>query len=196
MIQMAPTFARHAAINRTTGEYGPSITDPSCYYDASTQRWFQVVLTLDRVGTTSELSGTNHLDIAVSQTANPTGAWNIYRLPVQNNGTQGTPDHGCSDGFCLGDYPHIGADAHAIFLTTNEFSLFGPGFYGAQIYAISKQALATGAKACFNSKMDREGEVCWMTRPVSVGHSMATVSDKGEKLTVTRVKYTPLKMPK
>ena len=134
-----------AAINRTTGAYGPSITDPSCYYDAGTQRWFQIVLTLDRIGTTSSLAGTNHLDIAVSQTADPTGAWNIYHLPVQNNGTQGTPDHGCSAGFCLGDYPHIGADAHAIFLTTNEFSLFGPGFYGAQIYAISKQALVSGA---------------------------------------------------
>jgi len=134
-----------AAINRSTGAYGPEITDPSCYYDASTQRWFQVALTLDRIGTTSSLAGTNHLDIAVSQTADPTGAWNIYHLPVQNNGTQGTPDHGCAGGFCLGDYPHIGADAHAIFLTTNEFSLFGSGFYGAQIYAISKQALASGA---------------------------------------------------
>ncbi|WP_424681237.1 hypothetical protein [Frateuria sp. YIM B11624] len=133
-----------AAINRTTGAYGPSITDPSCYYDADTRRWFHVVLTLDRVGTTSALSGTNHLDLAVSQTADPTGAWTIYHLPVQNNGTDGTPDHGCSEGFCLGDYPHIGADAHAIFLTTNEFSLFGPGFYGAQIYAISKQALVAG----------------------------------------------------
>jgi hypothetical protein len=133
------------AIDRSTGAYGPEITDPSCYYDASTQRWFQVALTLDRIGTTSSLAGTNHLDIAVSQTPDPTGAWNIYHLPVQNNGTQGTPDHGCSLGFCLGDYPHIGADAHAIFLTTNEFSLFGSGFYGAQIYAISKRALVSGA---------------------------------------------------
>lgn len=135
------------AINRTTGAYGPSITDPTCYYDAGTQRWFHVVLTLDRIGTSSALSGANHLDIAVSQTANPTGAWTIYRLPVQNNGTQGTPDHGCAGGFCLGDYPHIGADSHAIFLTTNEFALFDDGFYGAQIYAISKQALASGAAA-------------------------------------------------
>lgn len=134
-----------AAINRSTGAYGPSITDPSCYYDASTKRWFQVVLTLDRVGTTSALSGTNHLDIAVSQTADPTGAWTIYQLPVQNNGTQGTPNHGCAGGYCLGDYPHIGADANAIFLTTNEFSLFDDGFYGAQIYAISKQALVSGS---------------------------------------------------
>lgn len=130
-----------AAINRSTGATGPEITDPSCYYDAATQRWFQVVLTLDRIGTTSALAGTNHLDIAVSQTANPTGAWTIYHLPVQNNGADGTPDHGCTGGFCLGDYPHIGADANAIFLTTNEFALFGSGFYGAQIYAISKRAL-------------------------------------------------------
>ncbi len=134
-----------AAINRTTGKYGPSITDPSCYYDVDTQRWFQVVLTLDRVGTSSALAGTNHIDIAVSQTADPRGAWKIYRLPVQNNGTQGTPDHGCDQGFCLGDYPHIGADANAFFVTTNEFSLFGDGFYGAQIYALSKRALASGA---------------------------------------------------
>lgn len=134
-----------AAINRSTRAFGPSITDPSCYYDAGTRRWFQVVLTLDRIGTSSSLAGTNHLDIAVSQTADPTGAWTIYHLPVQNNGTQGTPDHGCAGGFCLGDYPHIGADDNAIFLTTNEFALFGSGFNGAQIYAISKKALVSGA---------------------------------------------------
>src|SRR4051812_28662669 len=133
-----------AAINRANGRNGPKVTDPSCYYDADTQRWFQVVLTLDRAGTTSSLAGPNHLDIAVSQTADPTGAWNLYMLPVQNDGTHGTPNHGCALRYCLGDYPHIGADANAFFVTTNEFSLFGSGFYGAQIYAISKRALASG----------------------------------------------------
>ena len=131
-----------AAINRANGRRGPSITDPVCHYDADTHRFYHVVLTLDHVGTTRRLSGKNYLDIAVSQTSDPTGAWNIYRLPVHNNGSDGTPDHGCNGGFCLGDYPHIGADANAIFLTTNEFALFGDGFYGAQIYAISKRALA------------------------------------------------------
>jgi hypothetical protein len=136
-----------AAINRTTNplQFGPEITDPVCYFDQQTQRWFHVVLTLDRVGTTSALAGPNHLDIAVSQTSSPLGAWTIYQLPVQNNGTQGTPDHQCAGGFCLGDYPHIGADANGIYLTTNEFALFAPGFIGAQIYAISKQALVTGS---------------------------------------------------
>ena len=48
-----------------------------------------------------------------------------------------------------------------------------------------------GDKACFTSAMTKEGEVCWTTKPVEVGQSMDTVSDKGEKLTVTRVAYAP-----
>jgi len=53
-----------------------------------------------------------------------------------------------------------------------------------------------GDKACFTSLMTKEGEVCWTTKPLKVGQSMDTVSDKGEKLTVTRVAYKPLEMPK
>jgi hypothetical protein len=51
-------------------------------------------------------------------------------------------------------------------------------------------------KACFTSLMTKDGEVCWTTKPVKVGQSMKTTSDKGEKLTVTRVAYSPLHMPK
>src|SRR5215471_1567602 len=31
-------------------------------------------------------------------------------------------------------------------------------------------------KACFTSAMTKEGEVCWTTLPVKIGHSMNTVS--------------------
>jgi|SRR5690242_18312466 len=51
-------------------------------------------------------------------------------------------------------------------------------------------------KVCFTSAMTNDGEVCWTTKPVNVGQSMQTTSDKGQKLKVTRVKYTPLSMPK
>ena len=143
------------AIDRTKKplQFGPSSTDPSCLFDTQTQRWFHVVLTLDRANIfTQALSGANHLDIAVSATSDPTGAWNIYRLPVQDDGTQGTPDHRCilddgSPGPCLGDYPHLGADANGFFVTTNEYSLFGPGFHGAQIYAFPKAQMASGTSS-------------------------------------------------
>lgn len=132
------------AIVRATGTFGPEITDPSCIYDQAIGRFVHVALVLDRVGTTSSLAGTNHVDIAVSNTGDPTGTWTIFKLPVQNNGTQGTPDHHCNLGFCLGDYPHIGADAFGIYLTTNEFSLFDGGFYGSQIYGIGNSTLTSG----------------------------------------------------
>lgn len=134
------------AIDRTKSplQFGPSITDPICLFDQETQRFFHVVLTLDRAApTTQNLSGRNHLDIAVSDTSNPAGTWTVFTLPVQNDGSEGTPNHRCTGGPCLGDYPHIGADANAIFLTTNEFNLAAPGFRGAQIYAISKRALVS-----------------------------------------------------
>ena len=53
-----------------------------------------------------------------------------------------------------------------------------------------------GDKACFTSAMDKKGEICWTTKAVEIGQSMETTSDKGEKLTVTRVAYVPLEMPK
>ena len=43
---------------------------------------------------------------------------------------------------CFADYPHIGSDANGIYLTTNEYSFFGPEFHGAQVYALSKTQLA------------------------------------------------------
>lgn len=136
------------------GQRGPSLTDPVCLYDQAIGRFVQVVLTLDHVGLTAAQSGTNHLDIAVSDTGDPTGGWTIFKLPVQNNGTQGTPDHHCNRGFCLGDYPHIGADANGIYLTTNEFAFFGPSFfYGSQIYGIGNGVLigGTGSAVLFDT---------------------------------------------
>jgi hypothetical protein len=52
-----------------------------------------------------------------------------------------------------------------------------------------------GDKACFTSAMDKEGETCWTTKPTEIGQSMETTSDKGEKLTVTRIAYVPMSMP-
>ena len=142
-----------AAFNRPSGPFGPELTDPSCYYDPDTGRFFHVVLTLFTNPTTGALTFKNSLDIAVSNSGDPRGSWHIYHLPVQNDGTDGTPDHGCplnDDGTghaeCIGDYPHIGADKYGFYITTNEYGFQPADFYtGANIYAISKAQLAAGA---------------------------------------------------
>ena len=44
-------------------------------------------------------------------------------------------------------------------------------------------------KACFTSAMDKEGPECWTVADTAIGASEETTSDKGKKLTVTRVAY-------
>ncbi len=143
------------AIDRTTGISGPFVTDPSCLYDQTSDRWFHVVLTLDTDPVSGDFEGTNHLDLAVSATGNPLGSWNLYSIPVQNDGTDGTPNHHClgpgdvGEGPCIGDYPHMGLDANGVYLTTNEYSFLSNAqpYTAAQLYAISKVALAHGASS-------------------------------------------------
>jgi hypothetical protein len=144
------------AINRATGIRGQFVTDPSCLYDAATQRFFVTVLTLEVVPTTGAFTHVNHLDLAVSATSNPTGSWNIYRLDVTNDGTN---TGGVNPGPYLGDYPHIGADANGFYITTNAYPWCCNGFSGAQIYAFSKAQLAAGAASVNMQHFDTSGMV-------------------------------------
>ena len=57
-------------------------------------------------------------------------------------------------------------------------------------------AVKKDGKACFTSAMTSEGESCWTTHPVKIGHTMLTTSDKGKKLKVTRIAYVKLTIPK
>ena len=155
-------FGYTPSINRTTGEYGAFLTDPVCHYDVDTGRFIMAVLTIDQDPGNGQFTGKNRLDIAVSDSSDPMGSWHRYKLPVQNDGTEGTPNHGCdpevtpppgmtNPSACIGDFPHLGTDANAVFLTTNEYSMFSDGsnggaaYTGSQIYAFSKSQLVAGA---------------------------------------------------
>ena len=132
-------------IRSTPPVYGQFISDPRCYYDKPTNRWFMTELEWETDPATSNPTGATSTLIAVSQTGDPTGIWNIYSLPTTDDGSDGTPTHpNCP---CFGDQPLLGADANAIFISTNEFPLFVAGFNGSQVYAISKKALVKALAA-------------------------------------------------
>jgi hypothetical protein len=135
------------AIDFSAFTFGPFTFDISCHYDPDSNRWFHLAVDLDQDPITGAFTGKNYLDLAVSTSGDPTGTWNVYRIPGINDGTEGTPDHNCALGPCFADFPHIGVDKNGVYITTNEFPLFGDGFTGAQVYAISKQALVTGANS-------------------------------------------------
>lgn len=139
-------FGYPAAINRTTGEFGAFVIDPVCYFDPDNQRFIVAITTIHQ-NTAGEFTGRNTIDLAVSNTSDPTGTWTIYYVPAQNDGTEGTPNHGCTldgstPGPCFQDYPHIGGDKNGVYVSTNEYDLFGPSYSGGQIFAFSKKELA------------------------------------------------------
>ena len=134
--------------------YGPFLSDPKCYYDTATSRWFMTILELGQDPITGDYDGTSSELIAVSKTSaattNPSD-WYFYSIDTTNNGgtandsggpARTLPSHpGCP---CFGDQPLIGADAYGFYITSNEFPITGPGFNGAQVYAFDKAGLEAG----------------------------------------------------
>jgi hypothetical protein len=125
--------------------FGPFLSDPRCYFDAQTQRFYFTVLEIDRHRLTGNLGPGAATLLAVSQTNDPTQGWGLFRINALDNGRGGTPSH--PDCPCFGDQPVIGADANGFYFSTNEYSLdpFGTFFNGAQLYAMSKRLLAQSA---------------------------------------------------
>jgi hypothetical protein len=134
-------FGYAPEIIRPSGPFGPFITDPQCVYDPVNDRFYMDVLTLDVNPSTGDFTGDTHLDIAVSDVGDPF-TWSTFApgIYTTDDGTNGTPVHANCP--CFGDYPHIGMDANGVFISTNEYSLFGSGYNGAEIYALSKVALS------------------------------------------------------
>jgi hypothetical protein len=111
-------------------------SDPRCYFDAPTHTWFAVILFINSDATLSRV------DLAVNTSGDPRTLWTQYRIDTTDDGRMGEPSHpGCP---CLGDQPLIGLDQHNVYISTNEFSLLGPEFNGAQIYAVAKSDLVSG----------------------------------------------------
>lgn len=130
-------FGLPASIDRATGEFGVSVSDPVALYDKDTDRWFVAVF-----ANLNDLEGSplakSRLYLAVSETSDPTGVYKIFTL---NTTFTGDPD---GAGARFPDFPHMGNDRYGLFISVNEFSLKGRGFVGTAIFSFSKQRLVSG----------------------------------------------------
>jgi hypothetical protein len=77
----------------------------------------------------------------VNSSGNPENLWTQYEVDTTNAGGNGCP--------CFGDQPTLGIDQDNLYVTTNEFSILGPQFNGAQVYAFSKKDMVAGVPAHF-----------------------------------------------
>jgi hypothetical protein len=129
-------FGLPPGINRTTNVRGPTLTDMRVFYDQGINRWFVLQRSQDSDSFGNPLNS-SRLYIAVSQTADPTGIYNIYSMDTTNAANRGCP--------CLSDYPQIGADQYGFYVSANEYSTAFSQFVDVAILAISKNSLASGA---------------------------------------------------
>ncbi|MFI5037358.1 MAG: hypothetical protein ACHP93_02665 [Solirubrobacterales bacterium] len=110
-------------------------SDPRCYFDAATHTWFATMLFINGESSASSL------DVAVNTSGDPTTVWTAYKIDTTGVGGKTGPRHpGCP---CFGDQPTLGIDGQNLYVTTNEFSIVGEQFNGAQIYAIAKKDLVS-----------------------------------------------------
>jgi len=105
-------------------------SDPRCWFDSSTQTWFATILFLNDTFTQSSLL------IAVRHNRDPRGLWTEYSIDTTDPAGNGCP--------CFGDQPRIGIDQTNLYVTADEFSILGPQFNGAEMWAIDKSDLVNG----------------------------------------------------
>jgi hypothetical protein len=138
-------FGLAPAVTWATGTYGVFLADIRVYYDQYVNRWFVVQRSHDNDAYNGPLNS-SHLYIAVSQTSDPTGNFNIYVMDATNSGHYRCP--------CFPDYPQVGADQFGFYVAVNQYGTYYNNFVDSYILAISKAALASGNNAPKTMRFD------------------------------------------
>jgi hypothetical protein len=136
-ITLSQFYGLPPEIDRISGRFGPFLSDPKCYFDPDTQRWFHTILSISQDPVTGAFEAPSFVYLAVSTSPEALGTYVIYRIRTTDAGHPNCP--------CFGDQPLIGADKYGFYISTAEYPIVGAGFNGPQIYALSKAALESGS---------------------------------------------------
>jgi hypothetical protein len=111
-----------------------TIFDPKALYDQHAGRWVLVAVAVQNSPRNSL-----HL-VSVSNSSDPLGPWRNYRFNAMVDGSNATNN--------WADYPALGVDHQALYITSNMFA-FGGGFQYAKIRVIPKTGPYSGGAAPF-----------------------------------------------
>jgi hypothetical protein len=111
---------------------GPFLSDPRAFYDINDGRFWAAILQVEGAFGIACPFQTTYW-IAVSQTSDPRGTWNIYSFDMSN----GTIN--------AADYTQFGFDSQAIYFSGNMFDQSGSFFQYAEVFAANKATMETGS---------------------------------------------------
>src|SRR3989442_2100181 len=106
---------------------GYSDTDPKVLYDSLSGRWFaSYVSYIDQPGSVNDKA---RLHLAISQTSDPTGAWNVYFISYSQ---------------LIPDYEAIGVTTDKLTVSSNVFDIDTPNYFGVDTQVIEKADVIAG----------------------------------------------------
>lgn len=116
---------------------GAKVFDPKAVYDQHAGRWILVAVSLQQNPDRSRFL------ISISKTSDPSAGWKNYSLDATLDGTKSTTN--------WADYPAVGVDGQAIYITANMFPFAPNGqFQYAKIRVIPKAAPYAGGTMKFS----------------------------------------------
>jgi hypothetical protein len=132
---------------------GAMVFDPKALYDQHSNRWVLVA-----VARNTATKGSWFL-VSVSQSSDPLQGWHNYALDATLDGGTKTEN--------WADYPCVGVDSHALYLTANMFR-FGGGFQYAKLRIVPKADIYEGKAAAFKDLVrlrDADGSLSFTVHP-------------------------------
>jgi hypothetical protein len=145
-VALGPLFGDgHEVVSRQPLVWGPLHSAPRCLFDQVSGRFLVTAKRFHVDPATGRYDRSTAIELAVSRTGDPRGAWDVYSLDTTADGNHGSPAlPGCP---CYPELPNIGADAHGLFIGTSLVtidSLEGSGtkaLAGTRLFALSRQRL-------------------------------------------------------
>ena len=113
---------------------GAKVFDPKALYDQHAGRWVLLAVALGPGSTDSFFL------FSISKTSDPLGGWFNYKMDAKKDGTTATNN--------WADYPGLGVDGNALYITANMFS-FGGSFQYSKLRVIPKAGPYAGGAAPF-----------------------------------------------
>jgi hypothetical protein len=111
----------------------PFLGDPRALYDPSTGRFWAAVLQVEgALGVGGDCPLKTVYYVAVSQTHNPSGSWNVYEFDMSLGMTN------------VADFTQIGLDGNAVYFSANMFNQEGTAYEYAEIFEANKHQMEAG----------------------------------------------------
>jgi len=134
----------------------PATFDPKSLYDPFNNRYLFTAVADGRSANSSVL-------MAVSQTNDPTGIWNLYKIDADSTDTN------------WADYPSFGFNKNWIVVSLNMFSVAASSFSGVNIYAFNKSDLYSDGTGLYSLLQDNSRDGFTITPMISYDNTVDTM---------------------